>query len=339
MSNNYIILRGARPNGADPTCGSATRSPDRRDRPGPPVRTEPIADPTSVAAATPRSKTASDENFPVASWLIAPALRADIRAFYRFARAADDIADAPGALAQRRLAALEAVELTLVGAPDEVPPDDGEPDPLAARAIAAAAELRTLWHDTPRAPLLDQAGKLLQAFAQDCRKNRYRSWSELLLYCQYSANPVGRVLLELHGESPAPRRAADALCTALQILNHVQDCRDDIRERDRVYLPMDWLRSAGATVANLGAAQTSPALRIALDRALDGVAALLATASPLPTLIRDRRLAAEAAVILALARRLARRLRHADPLARRVRLGRFDKSVALAVGLWRLARL
>ena len=125
------------------------------------------------------------------------------------------------------------------------------------------------------------------------------------------------------------------MCDALQLLNHLQDCQDDYRALDRVYLPLDSFAAAGIGVETLDGA-TSPALRQVFDRVLDGVDELLSTAGELPRSLRSRRLAAEAAVILELARRLAAELRRRDPLAERVELGRarFLLSACRAWAAW-----
>ena len=89
---------------------------------------------------------------------------------------------------------------------------------------------------------------VLQAFRLDAVKLRYRDWDDLMEYCRYSASPVGRQLLDLHGESRATWRASDALCSALQVLNHLQDCVKDYHALDRVYIPLDALKAAGSSV-------------------------------------------------------------------------------------------
>jgi phytoene/squalene synthetase len=246
-------------------------------------------------------KSAATENFPVAARFLAPAHRAAVMAFYRAARVADDIADDPGLSAEEKLRRLEAI----------------------------AAE-----------PGLDpHLAQLLQAFRQDATKRRYRDWSELLLYCRFSAVPVGRFLLRLHGEGPEPEAASDALCTALQILNHLQDCGDDFRELDRVYLPTAWMEAEGAAIADLGATRTQPALRRVIDRALDRIDELVLQAARLAPRLTDRRLALQAAITVAVARRLARALRRRDPLAARVRLSPVAYAAAVAEGALRwLAR-
>ncbi len=187
------------------------------------------------------------------------------------------------------------------------------------------------------------ARDLLAAFRQDAVKQRYASWAELMDYCRYSAAPCGRYLLALHGEAGEAGEAgemaaavvasADALSAALQVINHIQDCRADYLDLQRVYLPLDWLEAEGAALAELAAGATSPALRRVLDRMLDGVDELLADARPLPALVRDRRLALEAAVVLAIAGKLSRRLRAEDPLAGRVALTRWQFGWCAMVGL------
>lgn len=248
-------------------------------------------------------KAARDENFPVGSWLIAAALRPHVRAFYAFARAADDVADRPDLTPDRKLARLGAFRDALLGSRDE---------PVAA--VRLRASLAATGVDARHA--LD----LIEAFRQDAVQTRYADWAELMRYCARSASPVGRYLLELHGEDRAHFAASDPLCDALQVLNHLQDCGDDFRRLDRVYLPAAWLAAAGADARGLASPRASPALRAVLDRCLDRTDGLVARARELPLRLRNPRLAAEAAVIVGVAERLSRELRRRDPLAGRVAL-------------------
>jgi phytoene/squalene synthetase len=163
---------------------------------------------------------------------------------------------------------------------------------------------------------------LISAFKQDSVKRRYADWSDLIDYCNRSAAPVGRFLLDLHGGSRHGYGPSDALCNALQVLNHLQDCQDDYRKIDRVYLPQDWLRGAGGADTELDRPAATPALRQVLDRCLDGVDALLEEAAKLPAGLASRRMALESGAILYIARSLSRLLRRQDPLTRRVRLGK-----------------
>lgn len=271
---------------------------------------------------TPSGKGARDENFPVGSWLVAPRLRPHVHAFYAFARAADDIADNPALAPADRLARLQALEDGLLGRRD---------DP----AVAVAARLRASLAATGVASR--HARDLLAAFRQDAVQARHRSWDELMAYCARSASPVGRQLLDLHGEDAALWPLSDPLCDALQVLNHLQDCGEDYRRLGRVYLPADWLAAEGCPPEALAADRTSPALRRVLDRCLDRTEALLRAASPLPSHLRSRRLALEAAVILSLASRLLRALRRGDPLRRRVGLGTPAFARAALAGVARAA--
>ncbi len=163
---------------------------------------------------------------------------------------------------------------------------------------------------------------LIDAFKQDAVKSRYADWNELMSYCQRSAAPVGRYLLDLHGGSRDGYGPSDALCNALQVINHLQDCQDDYREMDRVYLPVNWLREVGIGVSALDAPKASPALRHVLNRCLDATEPLMAEARRLPGGLVNRRLAMESAAIVRIAERLMELLRQRDPLAGRVKLSK-----------------
>ena len=263
-----------------------------------------------AAIETPSGKGAGDENFPVGSRLLAARLRPHVACFYRFARAIDDIADNPGLAAEDKIRRLDRFAAALSD------PNDKDP------ALDTAHRMRDSLTRTGITGRHCQ--DLITAFKQDAVKSRYSDWADLLDYCAYSANPVGRYLLDLHGEDSVGYRFADPLCTALQVLNHLQDCQEDYRNLDRVYLPGDWLaeEGLGATVLDLPA--SPPGLRRVIDRCLDGVDELTRAAGELPNRLRSLRLGMESRVILRLARRLSRRLREGDPLAGRVALGALD---------------
>lgn len=264
----------------------------------------------SSAVETPSGKGAADENFPVGSWLLPAELRPHVATYYAFARAIDDIADNPALQPDDKIARLSAFEAALL-------------DPAADRpGLEKASRLRASLAETgvPSA----RGSDLIAAFKQDAVKLRYDDWEDLLGYCRLSANPVGRYLLDLHGEDPSGYGASDALCTALQIVNHLQDCQDDHRDLDRVYLPGDWLAEEGLDVSVLKRNSSPPGFRRVLDRCLDGIDGLLGEASQLPGQLRSKRLAMESAIIVELARRLTARLRAGDPLASRVALTRSD---------------
>ena len=263
-------------------------------------------------------KDAGDENFPVGSLLISRRLRPHVHAYYDFARVIDDIVDTDRLDAEAKIARLNAMEDVVLGR---------RAAPARRDAQTAVRVGRTLAQTGVSTPT---ATDLIVAFRQDAVKNRYDSWEELAEYCRYSANPVGRFLLELHGEDPHTFGPSDALCTALQVLNHLQDCADDLRNLDRCYLPRPWLEREGVAVDDLRRPATAPGLRRVFDALLDRVDMLNREAASLPGLIRDRRMRMEAAVIVGLSRRLAARLRRQDPLAERVKLSRKDVLGALA---------
>lgn len=279
----------------------------------------PAAAPVGVAAGggveTPSGKGAGDENFPVGSLLLPARLRPHVALFYAFARAADDIADNPDLPPDEKIRRLDLFEAGL----------DGRP------GVAAADALRASLAETG---VTDRhARDLLAAFRQDATKTRYADWDQLLGYCALSANPVGRYLMDLHGEDRVLWEPSDALCTALQILNHLQDCQGDYRALDRVYLPLDWLAGQGLRVGELDLSKTRPGLRRVLNRCLDGCDALIATARTRPVRLRSRRLHAEMVTITRLAARLSARLRRQDPLAGRVALSKPDFARAALAGV------
>lgn len=265
------------------------------------------------------TKTPRDENFPVASLLLSRDLRAPVLAFYRFVRQADDIADSPDLAAEDKLRALDDLERALVGADSAVP---------------AAATLAAIGPRHPAGP--EQARLMLGAFRQDVTQRRYADWDGLLAYCERSANPVGRFLLRLHGEAPAADAPADALCTALQILNHLQDLVPDRECLDRIYLPEPWMARAGGE-DRFFAPEPSPGRRAVLDAALARVDALIDEADALVPRLKSRRLAAQSGVTVALARRLAAKLRTADPVLGRVALTSADFAGGFGLGLLRAA--
>jgi len=273
----------------------------------------------SLTVETPSGKGKGDENFPVGSFLIRRDLRVHVHAFYRFARIADDIADNPALSADEKVRRLDRMEAVLDGAP-------GADSPAAVAARASLLETGTTFQ---------HCRDILHAFRMDATKLRYEDWADLMHYCRYSASPVGRQLLDLHGESQDTWPPGDALCNALQVLNHLQDCAEDHRNLDRVYLPRQDLEACGATIPELQAGQLSPGMRCAIDRLLDGTDRLIAEARNLPPRVKSPGLRRECAVIVNLAERLSGHLRRGDPLASRVKLKPVDFVAALLIGVWR----
>lgn len=274
------------------------------------------------AALPPPSDTASgkhrgSENFPVGSFLIRPDLRAHVHAFYNFARAADDISDHPLLEAQEKIRRLDRFAAVLR-------------DPNASDVPSAAA-MRESLKATGIAPrhCLD----LLVAFKRDATQLRYRDWDDLLDYCRYSASPVGRHVLALHGIGESAWPANDALCSALQIINHIQDCADDYRALDRVYIPQDILAAYDGATADLSRAKSTDGLRKTVQAMLDKLEPMLIEARDLPRRVPDARLKCETSVICALAEDLVKLLRKRDPLCDNVKLGRIAIIAAALKGL------
>jgi squalene synthase HpnC len=263
-----------------------------------------------------------DENFPVASHLVHPRFRAPILAFYEFVRVADDIADHAELAPETKLALLDRLEGSLLGQ------NAADPEGVRLRAVLAERSL------TPR-----HAQDLLDAFRLDVTKLRYANWDELMHYCSLSAMPVGRYVLDVHGESRATWPASDAICAALQIINHIQDCRNDFRNLDRVYVPLDDMALAGTNVEALDAPRATPELLACLHKLAARTAGLLRDGHPLPDQIRDFRLSLEISVIHRLAWSLVHTLMARDPLHDKVHLRSLGFAgvgmLGVLNGLWR----
>jgi hydroxysqualene synthase len=266
-----------------------------------------------IASAELRSgKGHRDENFPVASRLIQRRHRPTILAFYEFVRVADDIADHATLDPREKIARLDRLETNLLGKADDEPVGGALRRALAERGLSTR-----------------HAQDLLKAFRQDALKSRYEDWNDLIGYCTYSAMPVGRFVLDVHGESKATWAASDALCAALQIINHLQDCATDYRKLDRVYLPLDILAEHGAKVETLREPRANPALLACLHDLARRTAVLLQESRTFPDMVVDTRLAMEIAAIETLAARLVLLLQTRDPLHDAVHL---TKTEAMRTG-------
>jgi squalene synthase HpnC len=208
------------------------------------------------------------ENFPVASRLVPARLRPAVVAIYRFARAADDLADEGDAPPSARLAALAAFDDALRAiARGATPP--APPFPELAAAVRR--------HHLPLAPMHD----LVSAFRQDVTTTRYPCYVDLLDYCKRSANPVGRLLLALYErESPDNLAASDAVCTGLQLANFWQDVAGDW-QRGRVYIPLEDFARFGVAEAQLDQGRADARWRALLAFETARARALLAAGRPL----------------------------------------------------------
>jgi squalene synthase HpnC len=261
-------------------------------------------------------KTHRDENFPVASWIIHPRHRALILAFYNFVRTADDIADHATLAAEEKLRLLDLLEAELLGK------GDTQPEAVQLRQALAGRSM------PPRHAL-----EVLTAFRMDVTKLRYENWDDVIHYCRYSAMPVGRFMLDVHGESTSTWAASDALCAGLQINNHLQDCAKDYKNLNRVYLPRDALAASGASVEMLGEAKSQPALLQCLQALAGRTETLLHESKSLAAEVKDFRLALEVSVIQAFADKIVGMLKVRDPLSERVHLGPLELLGQSAAGI------
>ena len=267
------------------------------------------------------TKTSKDENFPVADFLTTPIYRPHIETFYRCVRTADDIADHPVLTPQEKLDKLELFEAILNGSTK-----DKTVFAEAYQHLESVCETNVS---------IEHALNLLQAFKLDVNKSRYRNWSELVNYCRYSAAPVGHYLLELHGESPDLRRHTDRLCISLQIINHLQDCKKDLIDLDRVYIPLDWITKEGADIESLSGEFLTPEMRRVIFRLLERNRELVEGAYSGLFFIKNYRLRLNSLTILFIAKYLNHNLRKKDPIANDVKLTSIQKSFAVIAALFR----
>lgn len=257
---------------------------------------------------TSSGKDKSYENFPVGSWLLPAALRPHISVFYHFARAIDDIADNPNLSATEKMHRLDGFSAAIRGnGHDQIGYEIGQ-------------RMRLSLVETKISP--KHCYDLIDAFRQDVIKYRYKNWDQLINYCLRSAAPVGRYLLDLHGGSDHGYGPSDALCNALQVINHLQDCKDDLLSLNRIYLPGNWMAEEGLTANDFMAVESSAALRRVLDRTLDATEILMLEAWRLPSGLNSRRLAMESNAILNIAACLIKKLRHEDPISSQVKLSK-----------------
>jgi len=267
---------------------------------------------------TPSGKDADYENFPVGSFLLPPKARPHVAVFYHYARAIDDIADSNALSADEKIYRLEGFAASIRG---EKKDDDAYMTGIRMRESLIASDV-SIKH------CLD----LIDAFKQDAVKNRYDDWDDLMHYCIRSAAPVGRYLIDLTGGTKDGYRASDALCNALQVINHLQDCKDDFETLDRVYLPMNWMREAKCDVGVLAGQNETPALRLVINQCLGATRDLMVDAYTLPKDVVSRRLAMESAAIIRIADALIERLAVRDPVRERVKLSKFGYAGCIVRG-------
>jgi len=215
------------------------------------------------------------ENFPVASILMPRRLRPAVEAIYAFARSADDIADEGDATPEQRLDGLTAYEEAL----GRIERADGEHEPMFARLAAVIEQ-----HQLPLRPFYD----LLSAFKQDIVVHRYQDYASLLDYCSRSANPVGLLMLHLYGAAdPENIRQSDAICSALQIINFLQDVAID-EHKERIYLPMEDLARYALSPAHLARPDNRAKWRAMMKFQVERARALMQSGAPLACRLKGR---------------------------------------------------
>lgn len=258
-----------------------------------------------------RHKKQSDENFPVASLFIAPELRPLVNNYYIFARAADDIADNPRQSAASKLKQLDQLENIFLGL-----------QKYNGKKLAFANRLR---HDFENENLSTSlVTDLMVAFRRDADGFEYQTWGQLMDYCRYSAAPVGRFMLAIHDESPSTYLPGASLCTALQIVNHLQDIKYDWHNLQRLYLPSDLMQEYDVSSADLERSQSTPQLQKLISHIVGLTYGLLKEGALLPTIIRNRRLRFQVCIILSLTNIMLKKIEKGDVLSRELKLSHWD---------------
>lgn len=215
------------------------------------------------------------ENFPVASVLLPKHLREPIGLIYSFARQADDFADEGDLTPEERLALLDGFkqELSLLQAYIK-------PDTEFFSTLGKMIRTRQL----PFEPFYD----LLDAFSQDVVKSRYENFGEVIDYCRRSANPIGRLLLHLYGQAtPKNIGYSDAICSALQIINFLQDVEIDYK-KDRIYFPQDEMRKYHIDEAQIANRSTTGNWGVFMEFEIDRARRLLQSGAPLGLILPGR---------------------------------------------------
>ncbi len=216
------------------------------------------------------------ENFPVASILLPARLRRPVAVIYAFARTADDIADEGEAGTSERLAELNRYKEQLAQLEAGTPPDD--PVFIALADVITTHQLPlSLFHD------------LLSAFCQDVTTKRYADFAMVLDYCRRSANPVGRLLLHLNGDATEENlHASDKICSALQLINFLQDLTQDYHENARIYLPQDEMERFGIDESWLAQARNDAAMHELIAFQLHRIRAMMNDGAALGANLRGR---------------------------------------------------
>lgn len=255
-----------------------------------------------------KHKRPQDESFPVGK-LVKKSLRPLVLAYYNAARSADDIADAQNLTREEKLAQLAETARAFH-------------NKEAEGQFRAAADLGKLFgmENLANTLFLD----LLTAFERDAENRQPEIWEQLIDYCKYSAAPVGRFMLAIHDENPSTYLPAETLCAALQIVNHIQDLKEDAVKLRRFYLPAEMMKRYGTENSDIYLSFMTPPLKKVVGEVLENVKGMLKDSEVLPSLISSFRLRAEVGVILSLTNSVVKRLEKGDVLAQRIRPSGWD---------------
>ena len=256
-------------------------------------------------------KSYSDENFPVASFLMTKKIRSIVRVFYFFARMADDIAD------HQTLSSNQKKNILLFF-DNAISKSKKTNNKILDKMIAKFKEL-------PSGKKYSR--NLLKAFMMDASNKKYKNWNDLLYYCKFSANPVGRFVIDAVNERKNIEKiyeASDSLCTALQIINHIQDCKKDFKELNRVYIPESFFKKYSLDKKILRKSKSIENFERLKIEIVDNVLLSLRKTKLGLRKIQSWRLRKETLIILNIAKRLCNLLKRNDPLKKKIKLSRID---------------
>ena len=256
-------------------------------------------------------KSYSDENFPVASFLMTKKIRSIVRVFYFFARMADDIAD------HQKLSSNQKKKILLFF-DNAISKSKKTNNKVLDKMIARFKEL-------PSGKKYSR--NLLKAFMMDASNKKYKNWNDLLYYCKFSANPVGRFVIDAVNERKNIEKiyeASDNLCTALQIINHIQDCKKDFKELNRVYIPESFFKKYSLDKKILRKSKSIENFERLKIEIVDNVLVSLRKTKLGLREIQSWRLRKETLIILNIAKRLCNLLKINDPLEKQIKLSRID---------------
>ena len=270
-------------------------------------------------------KNFKDENFPVASTLIKKGVRDIIRIFYSFARISDDIADNNNLTSLKKLKILNFFDESIRNSKKS--------------EIDFLDKIIHLSKKFPKSK--NYSRELLKAFTLDATKKRYKNWDDLVSYCKFSANPVGRFFIyltyKINDQSLDNEKkifeSSDNLCTALQIINHIQDCKDDYLNHDRVYIPSNYFQKYSLKISVLAEKKAPIDFIFLKNELITETEKLLSHIEIGLNLIKDWRLRKETFIILNIAKRLCFLLKKEDPLLKKIKLSRIDLIICFIKGI------